>query len=459
MKIQTKLNIFFFSVLISSLTACGGGSKASSSSVSSISSASVSSASVANTPPIANAGVDQNVPIQTLITLDGSSSSDEDGDTLTYQWLLTSVPSGSLASLSSSTAVSPTFTANVEGSYVVQLIVNDGKTDSVADTVTVVAAKENSAPVANAGPDQNVFIMSSIMLDGSASSDADGDTLSYKWLFASVPSGSFASLSGTNAVSPTFTADVEGSYVVQLIVNDGKTDSVADTVTIVASKENSAPVANAGPDQSVNINSLVVLDADKSTDADKDGLSYSWVFVSKPIDSMATLDNPAVVNPTFRADVVGSYVLSLVVNDGLVSSEPDNIQINATQPKVTLYQDNGNFLGSLFAEVAFPYSVTSSVQASVSGIPTPTTYKLGKFKLKAQGQNFTIINVQAIDTTAQVVPYFSGIHDELQLVDGAEVQFDLISPLTKGSTTNLNFSFQVRETGEVFSASYTFKSN
>lgn len=227
----------------------------------------------------------------------------------------------------------------------------------------------------------------------------------------------------------------------------------------MVSKENSAPVAHAGPDQNVTTNSIVTLNGDKSTDADNDGLSYLWAFVSKPTDSMAVLDNPTVVDPTFRADVVGSYVLSLVVNDGLVSSEPDNIQINVTQPKVTLYRGNGSFLGSSFAEVAFPYSFTSSVQASVSGIPTPTTYKLGTYKLKAQGQKFTIININAIDATAKVEPYFSGISNGRQLADGTEVQFDLVSPLTKGSTTKLRFSFEILKTGEVFSAVYTFKSN
>lgn len=456
MKFKNKLNIFFFSALILSLTACGGSSGGGTKT--SISSSSASSTPIiTNTPPIAHAGVDQNVSIQTFITLDGSASSDQDGDTLTYQWLLTSVPDGSLASLSSTTAVSPTFTADVEGAYVVQLIVNDGKTDSTADTVTVVASRENSAPVANAGPDQNVFIMSVITLTGAESSDVDGDQLTYQWSLTSTPEGSFASLNDATTVSPTFTADVEGSYVVQLIVNDGKTDSAADTVTIVVSKENSAPVANAGPDQSVIINSIVTLNGDQSTDADNDGLSYLWDFVSKPTDSMATLDNPTVIDPTFTADVAGSYVLSLVVNDGLASSEPDNVQINVTEPKVTLYRSS--LFGNSFTEIAFPHATSGVMTVQVGGIPTPTTYTIGTYKLKAQGKNFTITDVSATDSTAKVKPYFSGISNGLQLVDGTEVEFDLISPLTKGSTTNLKFSFKVLETGEVFSASYTFTSN
>jgi hypothetical protein len=92
----------------------------------------------------------------------------------------------------------------------------------------------NSSPIANAGSDQIISTGSLITLDGSGSSDADGDTLSYRWSFTSKPDGSNAALSDTSTVYPTFTPDVSGTYVVQLIVNDGLVDSSPDTVTIMA---------------------------------------------------------------------------------------------------------------------------------------------------------------------------------------------------------------------------------
>jgi len=92
----------------------------------------------------------------------------------------------------------------------------------------------NSAPVANAGAGQNVVTGSTVTLDGSGSSDADGDALTYQWSFTSKPSGSSATLSNSTIVNPTFTADMDGSYIINLVVNDGTVNSAADSVTIIA---------------------------------------------------------------------------------------------------------------------------------------------------------------------------------------------------------------------------------
>ncbi|MBU1642276.1 M6 family metalloprotease domain-containing protein [bacterium] len=90
----------------------------------------------------------------------------------------------------------------------------------------------NIAPVANAGLYQYTSTGSSIILDGSGSSDADGDTLLYRWSFVSIPSGSSATLSFSETVSPRFTADTDGDYRIKLIVNDGHIDSAPAYVTV-----------------------------------------------------------------------------------------------------------------------------------------------------------------------------------------------------------------------------------
>jgi hypothetical protein len=276
-----------------------------------------------NSAPKANAGPDQTVPINTTVTLDGSGSTDVDGDILNYSWSLT-VPDGSNASLSNPTAVKPTFVVDASGTYIAQLIVNDSMLDSTPDTVTI--NWENSAPVANAGPDQTAQINDVVKLDGSGSSDVDGDGLVYSWLLITVPDGSNASLSDPAAASPTFDVDVAGTYVAQLIVNDGMVDSAPDTVTI--NWGNSPPVANAGPDQTAQVGDIVTLDGSGSSDVDGDSLSFFWSLIAVPDGSSTMLSNPAAVHPTFNVDVAGTYVAQLIVNDGMVDSEPDTVIIN-----------------------------------------------------------------------------------------------------------------------------------
>jgi hypothetical protein len=94
----------------------------------------------ANAAPIARPGAAKTVAPGAFVTLSGSASSDPDGDRLTYAWTLTARPGGSAAVLAGATTVSPTFTADVAGSYVVSLTVDDGKVASAPASVTVTAA-------------------------------------------------------------------------------------------------------------------------------------------------------------------------------------------------------------------------------------------------------------------------------------------------------------------------------
>jgi len=277
-----------------------------------------------NQPPVSRVGADQAVAVTATVQLDGSGSSDIDGDTLSNAWSIISRPGGSNASLSNAAAVNPSFVADAAGNYVVQLIVNDGTVNSHADTVTI--STQNSAPLADAGADQTRHVTDTVQLDGSGSSDMDGNSLSYTWSFASRPDGSNAALSDARAVKPTFDIDVAGTYTVQLIVNDGTVNSVPDTVAI--STENSAPVADAAADQAVRINDKVQLDGSGSSDVDGDILTYLWSFVAKPAGSNAALSDTNVVNPAFDVDIAGTYALQLIVNDGSVNSAPDTVTIS-----------------------------------------------------------------------------------------------------------------------------------
>ena len=188
-----------------------------------------------NLATVANAGIDKSASIDSLVTLDGSLSSDINSDKLTYKWSLVSIPGGRATSLSDPAAVKPTFVVDVTGvnaTYVAQLTVNDGLVNSAPDTVSI--GTLNSQPIDDAGLDMTITPGQTVSLDGSGSFDSDLDTLLYNWFFISVTVGSLAILDTTNPAMPTFEADKAGTYVAQLVVSDGALTSLSDSVVIKA---------------------------------------------------------------------------------------------------------------------------------------------------------------------------------------------------------------------------------
>ncbi|WP_168205902.1 FG-GAP-like repeat-containing protein [Geobacter sp. FeAm09] len=106
----------------------------------------------------------------------------------------------------------------------------DGATDWQVERTSNVTPPVNTAPVANAGPDQTVSQYATVHLDGSASSDADGDPLTYTWTLVSGPA--YPALTGAATAAPSFVATTQGTYVLRLTVYDGNSTSQADTVTV-----------------------------------------------------------------------------------------------------------------------------------------------------------------------------------------------------------------------------------
>lgn len=276
-----------------------------------------------NTPPIAHAGLNQSVEVGETVELNGSGSTDADGDTLTFAWTLESQPAGSTVTLTNLTSVLPTLTIDQVGDYVVQLIVHDGTVTSDPDSVTL--STGNVAPHAEAGPDQTGVLTQAVLLNGTHSSDGNGDGLTYQWTLVTTPAGSTAALNDPASPTPSFTVDQAGAYTVQLVVSDGLLSSQPDTVIIDTT--NSKPVAHAGPDHTVRAGTT-------STDVDGHPLTYQWAQTVMPPGNTAALSDPTLVAPTLTPDANGEYVVQLQVHDGTATSAPDTalIRVGNTAP-------------------------------------------------------------------------------------------------------------------------------
>ncbi len=188
-------------------------------------------------PPVADAGPDQPSAVDLVTNLDGSGSYDPEGEDLAYDWEIVSMPSGSGVTLLNTTHVDPMFIPDSSGEYHIQLVVDDGAQSSPPDLVVITAEAPEDLPVANAGSDQQVNTGDTVTLDGSYSYDPMGENLGYSWAFLSVPTGSSATLSSASAVMPSFVADQDGDYLVELEVHDSTSTSDPDTVRITATTD------------------------------------------------------------------------------------------------------------------------------------------------------------------------------------------------------------------------------
>jgi trimeric autotransporter adhesin len=318
-------------------------------------------ASTANRPPVAVATGPGVVDRGATANLDGRSSSDPDGTSLAFTWSFSSRPAGSTATLSGASSSQPSFVADVAGAYDVLLNVSDGAL-SASSTVRV---NVNAPPSANAGSPQNAVVGTPVSLDGRGSSDPEGSALTYTWSL-SRPAGSAASLSSTTSATPSFTPDVAGAYTATLTVSDGRVSSGASLVTINAAVGNVAPVANLGASRSVTPGTLVTLDGSASTDGNNDPLTYAWSLTSRPAGSAAVLTSTTAARVSFTADVAGPYGVSLVVNDGTVSSAPSSITITAVNQPGSL---SANTSTLSFTSVVGASGTASAVLSNNGGSP------------------------------------------------------------------------------------------
>lgn len=288
-----------------------------------------------NLPPVANVSLSQNSgAVDAPIRLDGSRSSDPEGQPLTYRWDVVDQPPGSNIETMIDGAVG-FLTMDTEGEYRVQLVVSDGFQDS--DTVTfVITVGPNLAPTADVSLSQNTGLVDSLIaLDGSRSSDPEGQPLMYDWEVLLQPAGSQFEIEDPTEAATTFSADTVGPYRVQLTVNDGlqNSDPVTFLVDVTSDMENGRPVADVSLSGSTGVVALFTeLNGTRSSDPNEDLLTYLWSVVDQPDGSQFGIINEMAAQTQITFDTPGLYRIQLVVNDGLLDSFPVTFVIDVASP-------------------------------------------------------------------------------------------------------------------------------
>ncbi len=418
-----------------------------------------------NTPPIAIAGTNQLVYVGEAAQLNGEKSFDKDLQPLTFEWKVRPDQYTKLdrnAELFQSNSIKPSFIANEAGEFYVDLTVNDGIENSRVNTIklTAVTKGENSPPIIKL--EEN--ISGSLHFGANIFPDydnIDNDELFYTWEIVGSPAGSIPTLSYDSFSWNSLKTDTEGLYTVKVTVFDG-IHHVSATTKVQIRYENVKPVANLNHDVMIShVGRAITLDGTKSSDLNGESLNFHWTM-TPPNGSNATFDDPHSPTPTILGDVPGLYFYELVVDDGELSSEPNEYVIEflgSDTPGLRIYRDTSS------APLDMPHQPDQIRDETQNN---RASYVLDRYRIEAVEADVYIRDVVASDSANIITPYFDGLEQTqlFTLKKGESISFNLVAPATGGKASQPIFSFNwimgratEYHNAYHFDAKYTFTSN
>ncbi len=286
---------------------------------------------VENTPPVADAGEDIAIAVGSPVQLDGSGSSDADGDALGYAWRL-QVPAGSAATLTGNTTATPAFMPDVVGEYVALLIVNDGAADSNEDSAIITALPAGTnAPVIGSVPVTVATRDETYVYDVEATDADTGDVLTYS--LAEAPAGmEIDAFSGAINWVPTTTQPVG---VIVAVTDVSGLQDVQDCVIFVRTGANDQPPALAAiNDQSLTLGGTLLL---TTAGSDPEGQALVYSLDTAPA-GMAINSVTGLLQWTPDTAQVGVHAVTAAVQDAsgqrATSAFSVDVRAEANQPPV-----------------------------------------------------------------------------------------------------------------------------
>jgi hypothetical protein len=302
---------------------------------------------------------------------------------------------GPAVALAGADTTAPSFIARAAGSYAFDAVATCGTAQSLPSRATVVV--NNVAPLADAGGVLVAAPGSPIRLDALASSDANGDALSFTWDQTLGRPIVGSSAGATLSVRPRGA----GLYAFQVTVQDGGGNATTAEVPVLVT-EGQAPTAIAAAlPAAAEVGATVVLDA--STSLVHEGSTFAWRQLSGPAATLAGASEPVA---SFVPQAAGRHAFEVVAGTGSLRTPPARVEVFVSEPGVALPT----------VSASAPSIVAVGVPVALEATPSPSAATVTWRQISGPAAGLT----EADRASATVVPFAAGFHVfEASVKDGA----------------------------------------
>ncbi|MDE5055295.1 PKD domain-containing protein [Niallia taxi] len=283
---------------------------------------------VTNRPPVANFTYSPQTIYNDTTVLFKNSSTDDDGDALTYKWEVQKPNTSTWTQISTDKDTSEVL--ELKGDWKVRLTVIDDSnaSDSITKTVTV----GNRPPKADFTYNPKTVYNDTNITFTNTSKDDDGDTLTYKWEVQKPNETSWHEVSTEKDITKIL--NLKGNWKVKLTVTDSS--KASDTISKIIEVKNRPPVADFMFSPSTIYNNTTVTFTNQSSDLDKDPLTYQWEYQAPNSSSWTSFSTA--LNPSKVFNTIGEWKIRLTVKDdsGETDSKTKSLEVKNRAPEVTL---------------------------------------------------------------------------------------------------------------------------
>ncbi|MEO0513828.1 MAG: kelch repeat-containing protein [Planctomycetota bacterium] len=211
-----------------------------------------------NIAPTVDAGPDDAVQTNTVLSLDGTVTDDglPSPGSVTAAWTLENGPVGGVAAFGDDTAINTTVSFDLAGTYVLRLTADDGDLTAFDElTVTVTDPVSNTPPAVDAGDNTDALVGAALTLEAIVTDDGlpTPTGITTLWTVESAPSGAQVSFGDPAVANTNATFDTAGNYTLRLTVDDGELTAFDELTVSVSDAQAVDIILEAGLSDDVTV--------------------------------------------------------------------------------------------------------------------------------------------------------------------------------------------------------------